>query len=241
MLSRISSFSGPISKFFKRPNDSAFITSNTILYLDAGLTSSYPGTGTTWYDLGVQNNNSTLSFVTYNSGAGGYLLFNGSTSYGSLTSSKFNVVYSGKTVFVSAYLTSHMNNNEFRAFEGSSSGSRNFNLYLFRDSSGNYQLHYSTNNDGGFSSNLTSFTPGTWFTAAVTHTALNSVNYYFNGSSFGTGTVSFAQYLSGTTENVGRADNYWNGRLGVVAIYKTALSSSEILQNHNSIKNRFLL
>jgi hypothetical protein len=52
---------------------------------------------------------------------------------------------------------------------------------------------------------------------------------------------SFSEYLSGSTENIGRADNFWDGRLGVVAIYKTALSSSEILQNHNSIKNRYSL
>lgn len=216
-----------------------FITTNTILYLDAGLTASYPGTGTTWYDLSSQTNNSTLSNVTYNSGNGGHLLFNGTTSEGSLTSSKYNVVYSGKTVFLTAYLSEHMSLGAFRAFEGSSFGSRNFNFYLHRDSSGNYKLHYSAGGVGGFSSNLTSFTPGTWFTAAVTQTTGNLTSYYYNGSPVGTDTNTFSQYLSGTTENIGRADNFWYGGLGIVAIYKTALTSSEILQNHNSIKNRY--
>lgn len=220
-----------------RANYDIFIKTNTILYLDAGLTASYPGTGTTWYDLSVQENNSTLSTVTYNSG--GFMLFNGVNSSGSLTSSKYNVVYSGKTVFISAYLTSHMTNDSYRAFEGSSAGSRNFNFYLHRDVSGNYKLHFSAGGFGGYSSNLTSFVPGTWFTAAVTQATDGSTTYYYNGSSSGTDTKTFSQYLSGSTENVGKADNFWNGGLGVVSIYKTTLSSSEILQNHNSIKNRY--
>ena len=86
---------------------------------------------------------------------------------------------------------------------------------------------------------LTSFAPGTWFTAALTQTTGNLTSYYYNGVLSGTDTNTFSQYLSGSTENIGRSDNFWDGRLGVVAIYKTALTSSEILQNHNSIKNRY--
>jgi hypothetical protein len=216
-----------------------FITTNTILYLDAGLTASYPGTGTTWTDLSVQSNNATLSNVTYNSGNGGYLLFNGVNSVGVLTSSKYNVVYSGKTVFLSGYLTTHMSNNTYRAFQGSSAGSRNFNFYLYRDGSGNYQFHFSAGGVGTNSSNLTSFTPGTWFTAAVTQTTGGIATYYYNGTYVSTISHAFSQYNAGSTENIGSADNYWDGRLGVVAIYKTELTSSEILQNHNSVKSRY--
>ena len=222
-----------------RANYDIFITTNTILYLDAGLTSSYPGTGTTWSDLSVQDNDSTLSNVTYNAG---YLTFNGTTSTGLLTSSKYNVVYSGKTIFVSAYLAEHMSNNTYRAFLGSSAGGRNFNFYLNRDVSGNYFLHYSTGASGGFVggfSSIIALTPGTWFTVAITHTTGGLGTYYFNGVAAGTENYTFSQYLAGSTEHVGRADNFWYGRLGVVAIYKTALSSSEILQNHNSVKSRY--
>ena len=73
----------------------------------------------------------------------------------------------------------------------------------------------------------------------VTQTTGNLTSYYYNGSPVGTDTNIFSQYLSGTTENIGRADNFWYGGLGIVAIYKTALTSSEILRNHNSIKNRY--
>ena len=230
MLSRVSSFSGPMSKLFRKSIDVyTFVTQNTILYLDAGQTASYPGTGTTWSDLSIQDNDSTLSNVTYNAG---YLTFNGINSGGSLTSSKYNVVYSGKTIFVSAYLEAHMGNNTFRALLGSSAGSRNFNLYVYRDLSGNYQLHYSAGGVGGFSS-IISLSPGTWFTAALTHTTGGLGTYYFNGVVAGSENYTFSQYNS-STENVGRADNYWYGRIAVIVVYKTVLSASEIFGNHRS-------
>lgn len=233
MLSRVSSFSGPLSNLFKKAiaiESYSFATQSLILYLDAGQTASYPGTGTTWSDLSVQDNDSTLSSVTYSSG---YLTFNGISSAGSLNSSKYNVMYSGKTIFVSAYLEAHMGNNVFRAFLGSSAGSRNFNFYLHRDGAGNYLLHYSAGGVGGFSSAI-AVTPGTWFTAALTHTTGGLGTYYFNGAAAGTENYAFNQYLTGTTEHVGRADNYWYGRLGVVAVYRSALSAPEILGNHRS-------
>lgn len=221
-----------------RESYDTFITNNTILYLDAGSTYSYPGSGNIWYDLSVQENDATITDITYSIVNGGYFTFNGTiNSKGALISSKYNVAYSGKTVFVSVYLSSDMINNTFRAILGSSAGSRNFNFYIHRDISGNYKLHYSAGGQGGFSSNLT-FTPGTWFTAAVTQTTGNLVSYYFNGQPVGTDTNTFSQYLS-STEGVGGADNFWDGRIGLVSIYKVALSSSEILQNHNSVKNRY--
>ena len=224
-----------------------FITNNTILYLDAGSTYSYPGSGSVWYDLSAQGNNATMSSTTYSGINGGYFTFNGTTSKGALTSAKYNVAYSGKTVFVSAYLSSDMTNDTYRAFEGSSAGARNFNFYLHRDSSGNYKLHYSVGLNsfqGGFSNNLASFTPGTWFTVAVTQTTGNLVTYYFNGQPFGTNnSIAFSQYLSSIPpieiDAIGGADNFWNGRIGLASVYKVALSSSEILQNHNSVKNRY--
>ena len=93
MLCRVSSFSGPMSKLFRKSiNVYTFVTQNTILYLDAGQTASYPGTGTTWSDLRIQDHDSTLSNVTYNAG---YLTFNGINSGGSLTSSKYNGASTG--------------------------------------------------------------------------------------------------------------------------------------------------
>lgn len=51
------------------------------MYLDAANIKSYPGSGSTWFDLSNNNNNGTLSNTTFDSEVGGCFSFNGSSSY----------------------------------------------------------------------------------------------------------------------------------------------------------------
>ena len=58
------------------------ITSNLILHLDAGNTSSYPGTGTTWTDLSGNGYNGTLTNgPTYDSNNQGSIVTDGSNDF----------------------------------------------------------------------------------------------------------------------------------------------------------------
>jgi hypothetical protein len=223
---------------FGRSQRSPITTTNMLLYLDAGNTASYPGSGTTWTDLSTNANNATsLTGVTYSSSNGGYLSFDGSTGSGSLVASKYNQTYTGKTIFIVGNLTSIAATN-YRAMLGASSGSRNFNLYMYSPALNRYQLHFSSGGIGTLSSDVT-YTPGNWFTAAVTHQTNGTVTYYFNGTLVNTDSQTFYQYLSPSTEHVGRADNFWNGPLSVICVYKAALSAAEILNNHNSVRGRY--
>lgn len=53
-----------------------------IIYLDAGLSESYGGTGTTWYDLSGNDNHATLvNSPSYSTQNGGMITFNGTTQY----------------------------------------------------------------------------------------------------------------------------------------------------------------
>jgi hypothetical protein len=211
-------------------------TSNLLLYLDAGNPASYPGSGTTWTDLSTNANNATgLTGTTYSSSNGGYLTFNASGS-GSLVSTKYDTPYTGKTIFVAGRLTS-IDTGTFRAMLGSGAGGRNFNLYFYSPSSGVYQLHFSSGGFGSFSNNM-SYTPGNWFTVAITHATDGTLRYFFNGEQLSSISQTFAQYSS-STEYVGRADNYWLGPLAVITVYKTNLTPAEILANHNVVKGRF--
>ena len=218
---------------------SGIVTSNLLLYLDAGNLTSYSGSGTTWTDLSSNTNNATsLTGTTYSSRNNGNLFFNGTSGSGSLVASKYNTVYSGKTVFVAAYLANALSVGQYRAFLGDSIGNRNFNFYLYSPSSGTYQLHFSSGGNGTLSSNIP-YTVGTWFTTAVTQQTDGTINYYFNGVVVNTTSQSFSQFVSGTTEWVGRADNYWYGSLQVITVYNTALTTAQILQNHNAVLTRY--
>jgi hypothetical protein len=214
------------------------VNTNMLLYLDAGNPVSYPGSGTTWTDLSSNTNNATsLTGATYSSANGGYLSFNGSSGSASLVSSKYNTTYTGKTVFVAANLTG-ISAASYRAFLGDSAGGRNFNFYMYSPSANTYALHFSSGGSGGISSNIP-YTPGTWFTAAITQATDGTLKYFFNGALVNQQSSTFAQYQSGTTEWVGRADNYWFGPLSVVCVYKAALTDAQILANHNAVRGRY--
>jgi hypothetical protein len=216
----------------------AILTTGLLLYLDAGNTLSYPGTGTTWTDLSINANNATsLTGFTYSSANGGFLSFNGSTGAGSLVANKYNTTYTGKTIFVAGKLNS-LTTGTYRAILGSSAGSRNFNFYFYSPSNGVYQLHFSSGGGGTLSTNM-SYTLGNWFTVAMTQALDGTTAYYLNGTLVNQTTQPFAQYLSGTTEHIGRADNFWDGPLAVIGVYNSALTAANILNNHNSVKSRY--
>jgi hypothetical protein len=220
-------------------------TSTMLLYLDAGNTASYSGSGTTWSDLSGNGANGTLqNSPTYSSSNGGYFTLNGSTQYSSSASSKFNKTYTGKTVFFAGTIAS-MSSNSYRNMIGTDNGggSRNFSMYAYYSGSA-YQLHWSTgptnNWSGTLSANLP-YTLGNWFTCAVTHTTAGVQTYYFNGQQLGSPTsgVTFYQYQTATSENVGAADNYWNGNVSVVGVWGSVLTLQQIKSCHNAVGPRY--
>ena len=219
--------------------DASFNAKDALLYVDAGNSASYPGTGTTWTDLSGRANNATLVGSPGYTSSPGYFTFNGlGSNYASTTASKFNTTYTGKTVFVAARMTAVIAG-AFRGLFGTNSGTRNFNTYIYSPSTGGYQMHYSAGGAGGFSNNL-SLTTNQWFIAAVTQTTGGLVTYYFNGQPAGTNTgIGFIQYAANNGEYVALCDNYWYGDIGVCAVYGRALSGDEIKQNFNALRSRY--
>ena len=219
----------------------SIITTGALMYVDAGKSLSYPGTGTTWTDLSLNTNNATLvgSPPFTSSGLASYLSFNGTGSqYASTVASKFNTTYTGKTIFFAARITA-FSVGIFRCLFGTNGGSRNFNTYIYSPSSGVYQMHYSAGGSGGFSNNL-SLTTNLWFIGAVTQTTGGLVTYYFNGQPVGTNTgITFAQYASNSGEYVALGDNFWYGDLPVVVVYGRALTADEIQQNYLALRGRY--
>jgi len=58
------------------------VTDSLVLCLDAANPRSYPGSGTTWYDLSGNGHNGTLvNGVGFNSGERGSMIFDGTNDY----------------------------------------------------------------------------------------------------------------------------------------------------------------
>jgi hypothetical protein len=220
--------------------DASFNSNGALLYLDAGNTASYSGSGTTWTDLSTNTNTATLvgSPAFTSAGANSYFSFNGSgTQYAGTPTAKYNQTYTGKTVFIVARLTA-IATTTFRCMFGTAAGTRNFNTYIYSPSAGVYQIHFSVAGYGGFSNNLP-LVLNQWFVVAVTQDATGAVTYYFNGQPVGTGSGTLSQWVSNGNENVAYGDNYWNGDIPVVAVYGRALTADQIQQDYNSLKGRY--
>jgi len=81
--------------FYRGPR---IITDGLIMYLDAGNTKSYPGTGTSWYDISGNFKNGTLvNGAGYNSTNSGSIVFDGTNDYVQLptldTNSSFTIMF----------------------------------------------------------------------------------------------------------------------------------------------------
>jgi hypothetical protein len=221
-------------------NDAHFVTdSSTLLYLDAGNPASYPGTGTTWYDLSSNANNTTGyggTAPTYSSSNGGYFTFNGS-NYFQTAGSKYNVTYTGKTVFIAANASSSWASAYRCLFGTGGTGGRTFNTYIYNTGSA-YEIHFSAGGSGGLSNNLT-FPINTWFTVAVSQNSSGLISWYYNGALVNTLSSTLTSFANDQYLDIGASDNYWSGPISVVGVYGRALSATEIASNHNSIRGRY--
>ena len=215
------------------------------MYYDPSNSSSYPGTGTTVNDLSGNGLNGAMSNITFTNP---YFTYNGSTSQVSRADNallepgtgdwtietwvRFNVL-SGKTqTFVSKTNNGGLASNWSYGIRTNTAASTYFEV-----------------GNGTTSVTSPSFTvsANTWYqvVGVWTNVASNSITLYINGASQGSNGHAFASILNST--NPLYLGNYngneflqeFDGRMGVVRMYNSALSSAQVLQNYNADKSKY--
>jgi hypothetical protein len=125
------------------------INENLILYLDASNPSSYPGTGTVWYDLSGNENNFNLNGPTHN--LSGYFDFDGNNDFAKTVSTLDLSQFDNVTVQIN-HLTENNNKTEitFEHGENWNSNIGGFGL-ANQDGGGGYvnNLHHTNHDRGG--------------------------------------------------------------------------------------------
>jgi len=242
MLGRISSFSGPLSKIFKNVlnvSNASIVTDGLQLYLNAGNSSSYSGSGTTWTDLSTNSYSTTLTnSVGYSSSNGGSLTFDGFDDYVDTNQS-----LASETFSVSAW------------FKTTAGGIK---MIISKESVGGNPWNYRIWVNGGqivadisqittqssLSSVLSNYNNGSWYNVMFTR---NDSNWYLyvNGSQVNTKLDNYVGSITNSQEVwIGRSaylgGSYpFNGSISEVMVYNRVLSSTEVLQNYNATKSRF--
>lgn len=213
--------------------------SGLVLHLDAGNTTSYSGTGTTWNDLSGNGSNVTLTSTSYNSANGGSIVFNGTSSY-----ANFNANI-GSTNVVTVDLWVRTNSLANGMYFG-------FNLYDAWVNNG--AIGYNTS--GGDLYGITSDRvtelgiEGAWKHLVFVMYAGSKTNnkIYVNGESQslsqiqGTFSTTNSNFNSGSGRlSSWRFDLNWLMNLNVASfkIYNRELSQQEITNNFNAFRTRF--
>ena len=232
--------SGSVSSgYFKN----SIITNGLILHLDAGNKNSYPGSGTTWYDLSSYGTNGTLiNGVSFSSSNGGSLSFDGADDYATI-SSHSNINLSEGTICAWVRYTNIATNRVVVSYGGNNS---NNGFLLQNENDVSTKIGFGINRTNGWSSVYV----GNTVSSPLVNTWIYQVGWYnltqskifINGYLYNMATVSSATLTSATNlwlgNEPGRSYNFV-GNIGAVHIYNRAISTAEILNNYYSTKARF--
>ena len=218
------------------PTSSAVIpTGSLLLDLRANSSSSYPGSGSTWFDLSGYSNNATLqSSPTWSSTLGGSFALNG-TDHFSLPSG-FSNFSSGLTVSLYANFGSNTGAGFWeRLFDfGNGPGSNNILLARSGTSADLAFEIYAVGSTKGKCTWTGGILSNTWATYAVTLNGTNCVIYRDGISKYTQSYTALPNNVNRTSNYIARsnwnADAYFDTGIAAMALYNRALSASEVAE-----------
>ena len=215
------------------------VSSGLQLYLDADNPASYPGTGTTWFDLSGQGNDVAMQnsgSISYTSSGGGYFTLVSNGYFNRATTTGIPTGTSAYTMSAWVQLGSGWGGQGIIGI-GSSITTNQTNQ--FRTIGTNALTNYWYGNDLTATSSLSPTTQ--WFNAVAQWDGTTR-KIWVNGtqiaSAVATGLNVSSSLLQVGATNVGGSEPL-NGRIGQALIYNRALTSTEIQQNYTAVRSRY--
>lgn len=232
---------------FTGPNIS---TDGLVLALDAANTKSYPGTGTTWFDLSkeqyVFTSNNPPSFTLDNfgnkcfeySGAGKYF---DSTTNSPFSGNAFDIsVIAVVNQFSVGSFYGILTQNEQDSVDSMAFLSLSGKFGTDHWSPGGRRLVNTANNNQIYH---VTWTIPSWGTHqdATTKIYLNGIDQATEEYSRDTVGSLVADVFRIGNWQLNRTDMDFQGRIYSISVYDRVLSAAEVLQNYNAVKSRFNL
>ena len=221
------------------------ITDGLVSYYDAANSRSYPGSGTTWYDLSNSGENGTLiNGPTFDSGNKGSIDFDGTDDY-LVVPNILDVMPASISFFTWVNLDSLGTTTGVCSKNNISSEDR---FYLLISSTGYVSLDFEENN-GGYTRAQSTISPlvvGEWSQIGVTWSNIDGIKIWKNGVNIYTAAAFTTLPRDGSYTDfwIGAAGSaspglFIDGKISKTTLYNKALTSQEILQNYNATKQRF--
>jgi hypothetical protein len=211
-----------------------------VLYLDAGLPSSYPGSGNIWYDLSGNGNHGTINGATYSSSQGGVLGFDGVNDYVDFDTVS-NIPIGNDNYTISIWFNTSSSNTTGGFFGwGAYNNTNQVNAFRLLANGAGF-VNYWWANDQNF---FTTVNANTWYNVIAKFDGVNR-EIWLNGNLVGSVAPS-------PGHNVPYADNltigltapflneYFPGKIGQVVFYRRGATTAEIQAIYNSGVDRFI-
>ena len=212
------------------------VTGGLTMWLDANNPASYPGSGTTWFDLsGVGSDQTLVNSPVYTAGSPSYFSFDGVSQY---STGSMPYVLPPNTYTKTAWfqITLGADNNIVSSAAGGH--------FMFFASTPTLWAGNANNPPyagGGAFGSSTVFNSGVWYCATVVFSS-PQIYLYVNGvqdaidinygpAHAGDGSVNLACFAPG--------GNLLNGNIAEVYCYSRALTAAEVLQNYNATKSKY--
>ena len=223
------------------------VTDGLVLALDAGNTKSYPGSGTTWFDLSGKEHNFTATTISTASDATAGTVYDHDNSTAATLNITPNINHEVWSImfWVRSTGTTPSNYRSILRLEDSSSSHNYFYSFDTRETTNcrvlGYQKHYSQNlwMVREFNTNSAEWLAGDWFCFGVSHNNTAFRNYK-NGQLLSTQTQTFDVTGYNDIDRIIINNNDDNTvRMGPVLLYDRILTDSEFEQNFNPNRGRF--
>ncbi len=237
------------------------VDSGTVLYLDAGNTSSYSGTGTTWNDLSGRGLTATLppsSMPSQKDGTGltcytptfstsgtPNLVFNGSSTCGYVPNVGLLQTYTYEVWFMRTGADNAMSDYSSIIASPFSGTGKQINITLHWRTNGNLVAGI-WDGSAWIETTQVYVASNIWNYVAVTYDGTNlrlSLNGVTATKYSVTGAVTFADNLNDKGLLIGKRFDqngyFFSGAVASIRLYNRVLSDSEIQQNYNATKGRF--
>ena len=220
------------------------VTDSLALTLDATNPESWTVGSNTWYDISGNNNHATVngSPATQDTGTSFQnVYFDGSNDYLQITANETSLSFkTGQTIGMWVYHTINSGRRNFwdQAYGG-------YGTWTHEQGSG---ISYYYGSNGGNAQSYKGFgssaIPGNVWTYICSSSYTGGAKWYIDGVNTQTTTDSYTPMTATTTNNIriglGYTGVYLKANIAIVHAYTRGLSDSEVLQNYNTLKGRFI-
>jgi hypothetical protein len=220
------------------------ITDGLVLALDAASERSYPGTGTSWYDLTKESNNGSLiNGPLFSNDNYGVIDFDGVNDWSLIVSSPAFTVDTRTVEIIFRMNGSYSNYSPLAVY---ANGSSTTNRIWLGVQANKFQMHGWGTVDPICTTTIDS---DEWYVCTFSYNKpTQAMKVYTNGvlESSVTNTQGGVSASSSNNWYLASIPGGWQGvtysdtSIASFKIYDRILSDDEVLQNYNAIKNRFI-